>query len=133
VFVPLALASVVPTASAASGKVSYHGGPVLHSSSAYVVFWTPAGESIPAGSQSLIERFLSDSAVDSGKSSNVFGVLRQYHDMVGFADYRQTFDPARQVIVDTEPYPPHDPNARLRMRRTRRASAISRFRQSSAG
>lgn len=38
----------------------------------------------------------------------MFGVLRQYYDHTGFADYRQTFDPSRQVIVDTQPYPRHD-------------------------
>jgi PKD domain len=54
-------------------------------------------------------RFFTDVAADSGKSSNEFGVLRQYYDRTGFADYRQTFDPARQVILDTQPYPPHKP------------------------
>jgi hypothetical protein len=82
---------------------------VLHATAPYLVFWTPPGESIPATSEGLIERFLSDAAADSGKASNMFGVLRQYYDSTGFADYRQTFSPARQVIVDTQPYPQHDP------------------------
>jgi hypothetical protein len=74
-----------------------------------VIFWTPPDESIPASSEGLIERFFTDVAADSGKSSNLFGVLRQYHDQSGFADYRQRFSAARQVIVDRHPYPPRDP------------------------
>jgi hypothetical protein len=88
----------------AAGSLSWHGGPVVHSSAPYLVFWTPPGESIPASSQSLLERYLTDVAVDSGKSSNVFGVDRQYYDQTVFADYRQTFNPSRQVIVDGQPY-----------------------------
>ena len=55
-----------------------------------------------------MKRYLADVAADSGKASNVFGVLRQYYDRAGFADYRQRFDPARQVIVDPQPYPARD-------------------------
>jgi PKD domain len=95
-------------ASGAGGQLQYHGGPVLHSSAPYLVFWTPTGESIPASSESLLARYLSDVAADSGKSTNVFAVDRQYYDSTGFADYRQTFNAARQVIVDRHPYPPRD-------------------------
>jgi hypothetical protein len=56
-----------------------------------------------------MERYFTDVAADSGKASNVFGVLRQYYDRTGFADYRQTFDPRRQVIIDRQPYPQRDP------------------------
>ena len=59
-------------------------------------------------SESLLERYFTDVAADSGKSSNAFGVLRQYYDHSGFADYRQSFAPAHQVIVDTQPYPARD-------------------------
>jgi PKD domain len=106
----LTLAGIAPSASAVTvkGKLLYGGGPVLHSSAPYLVFWTPSGENVPASSQALMVRFFADVAADSGKSSNVFGVLRQYYDRFGFADYRQTFNPARQVIVDTQPYPPRD-------------------------
>ena len=95
--------------SATSGQLRWYGGAVLHSSAPYLVFWTPAGESIASSSQALMERFFTDVAADNGKSSNVFGVLRQYHDRTGLADYRETFDPTRQVIVDTRPYPPQQP------------------------
>lgn len=91
-----------------SSKLSYQGGPVLHSSRPFLIFWTPPPESIPVGSQALMERYFSDVAADSGKASNVYGVLRQYHDGIGFADYRQTFDPAHQVLTDPQPYPSRD-------------------------
>jgi hypothetical protein len=86
--------------------MTWHSGAVLHSSAPYLIFWTPTGENIPASSQALLARYLKDVAADSGKSNDVFGVLRQYYDAAGFADYRQTFNPARQVIVDRHPYPP---------------------------
>jgi hypothetical protein len=95
-------------ASAASGTLSYAGGPVVHSSAPYLVFWVPSGESIPASSQALMARFFVDVAADSGRPSNVFGVLRQYYDRHGFADYRERFNPARQLVVDQQPYPPRD-------------------------
>jgi hypothetical protein len=66
------------------------------------------GESIPVASQALLARYLTDVAADSGKSSNVFAVDRQYYDRTGFANYRQTFNAARQVIVDRQPYPQRD-------------------------
>ena len=112
--VVLAVVSWVLSAAAraATGRLgaelSHHGGPVLHSSRPYVIFWTPAGESIPASSEGLIERFFTDAAAGSGSSSNLFGVLRQYYDRTGFADYRQRFSAAHQVIVDRQPYPPRD-------------------------
>jgi hypothetical protein len=96
---PLAVASTT------HGNLTYFGGPVLHSSDPYIVFWMPAGESISAASRELIERYVSDVAADSSMASDVFGVLRQYYDRTGFADARQTFDPARQVILDTHEYP----------------------------
>ena len=108
-------------------RLPYNGGPVLHSSRPYLIFWTPSGESIAASSESLIERYFTDVAADSGKSCNVFGVLRQYYDRSGFADYRQTFDRARQVIVDTQPYPPKmPPPVRASVPRTRGALVTHR-------
>ena len=104
----LTVGVLAASASAATGRLAYGGGPVLHSSAPYLVFWTPSGESIPASSRALMERYLTDVAGDSGRSSNVFGVLRQYYDRTGFADYRQAFNSARQVIFDTHPYPSRD-------------------------
>lgn len=90
------------------GNLDYNGGPVLHSSAPYLIFWTPSGESIAAGSESLLERYFTDVAADSGKADDVYGVDRQYTDGAGFADYNQTFNSATQAIVDTQPYPAQD-------------------------
>jgi PKD repeat protein len=88
--------------------LSYQGGPVLHSSDPYLIFWAPSGETIPSPWQSLIERYFTDAAADNGKATNVYAVARQYTDGAGFADYQQTFDPASQVVQDTDPYPARD-------------------------
>jgi PKD repeat protein len=90
-----------------NGSLSYGGGPVMRSSSPYLVYWVPSGESIPASTQALMTKYFTDVAHDSGGSTNVYGVLRQYTDNAGFADYKQTFSNA-QVIVDTQPYPATD-------------------------
>jgi hypothetical protein len=89
-----------------SGDLVYHGGPVVHSSAPYLIFWAPSGDRIPASSRSLLIRYFTDVAADSGRSSNLYGVLRQYHDRGGFAGYRQTFNSKHQLIIDTQPYPP---------------------------
>lgn len=83
--------------------MDYNGGPVVHSSAPYLVFWDPNGH-ITARSQEVLKQYLSDAAADSGKATNVFSVLGQYIDSTGSADYRQTFS-ASQAIVDTHAYP----------------------------
>jgi PKD repeat protein len=91
-----------------SSNLQYHSGPVLHSSAPYLIFWAPSGESIPSSWESLMEQYFTDVAHDSGASSNVYGVNRQFTDAAGFADYRQIFNPSTQAIVDTQPYPAPD-------------------------
>jgi PKD repeat protein len=89
-------------------NLNYQGGPVLHSSDPYLIFWAPGGETIPSSWQTLIERYFTDVAADSTRSTNVYGVARQFTDATGFADYRQTFDPTRQVVSDANAYPARD-------------------------
>ncbi len=91
-----------------NGSLSYHNGPVVHSSEAYLVFWAPTGFSIQASSQALLERYFTDAAADSGKPNNVYGVARQFTDTSGFADYSQTFSAGAQAISDTQAYPALD-------------------------
>jgi len=91
-----------------TGNLAYTGGPVIHSSAPYLIFWTPSGESIAASSQALLERHFTDVAADSGRATNVYGVDRQFTDGSGFADYRQTFSSASQAIVDAQAYPVRD-------------------------
>jgi PKD repeat protein len=109
----VAAAHVSPAASAASAgyswqNLSYQGGPVLHSSDPYLIFWSPSGETIPGAWQSLIERYFSDVASDSTKASNVYAVGRQFTDNTGYADDEQRFDPGNQVVQDANPYPARD-------------------------
>jgi len=99
-------AAHVPTTArpaTSNGNVDYNGGPVLHSSAPYLIFWDPT-EEIPAQSLTVLKQYLTDTAADSGKATDVFSVLRQYTDSSGFADYKQTFS-AGHAIVDTQAYP----------------------------
>lgn len=95
-------AAQVPTTATpatANGNVDYNGGPVLHSSAPYLIFWDPNAE-ISTHSQTVLEQYLTGTAADSGKATDVYSVLRQYTDSTGFADYKQTFS-AGHPIVDT--------------------------------
>jgi len=69
------------------GNLAYHGGPVMHSSTVYTIFWLPTGytswDGQPAYSanyQSLIARFFQDLEADSGRLSKVYGAATQYCD-----------------------------------------------------
>ncbi len=90
-----------------NGNLNYHSGPVLRSSDPYLIFWVPSGETVSGTTRSLLDRYFGDVAADSGGSSNVYGVDRQFTDAAGFADYNQTFG-SGQAIVDTQPYPARD-------------------------
>jgi PKD repeat protein len=92
-----------------NGNVQYQGGPVVHSSAPYLIFWDPTPESIPAQTEALMTRYFTDVADDSGLASNVYGVLRQYSDQTGVADYAQTFSSA-QAIIDAHAFPTTDPS-----------------------
>lgn len=107
---PGAVARVRSSAAAtttASGQVNYNGGPVVHASTSYMIVWTPPGQSLPAGTQSLLTRYFTDVASDSGTSGNAYGIARQYTDATGYSDYRQSFSTG-QVITDTYAYPTRD-------------------------
>lgn len=86
-----------------TGTVSYHGGPVLHSATPYLIFWDPNNELTP-NDRALFERYFNDAAADSAKSSDVFGVDRQYTDSTGFAGNAQTWS-SSNAISDSDPYP----------------------------
>ena len=90
------------------GVLQAHGGPVLTSSSPYLIYWTPPGYSISGASESLMNQYLTDVAAASstGSTTNVFSVLGQYG-----APYKQTFvassplPGASQAVTDMHPYP----------------------------
>jgi len=80
----------------------YHGGPVMHSHTAYAIFWAPSGYSFPAGYTAAIETYLKDVAADSHKSTNVYSVSAQYTDGTGRAAYSDSFGGS---VADTHAYP----------------------------
>ena len=102
---PGAVAQASRLSATTSGRLSYSGGPVAHASAPYLIFWTPSGQSLPTGTQSLLTRYFTDVAADSGTDANVYGVTRQYFDTSGIADYRQSFSASGQAITDTNAYP----------------------------
>ena len=90
----------------AGAVLQYHGGPVLHSETPYLILWEPGGSHVIApNSKAVLTQYLTDVANDSGATNNVYGVLAQYTDTTGAgALYQQTFGTA-EVIDDTQPYP----------------------------
>jgi hypothetical protein len=88
------------------GVLQYHGGPVLHSETPYLILWEPGGSHVfTANSKAVLEQYMTDAATDSGATNNVYGVLTQYTDSTGIgALYRQTFG-SPQIIDDTQAYP----------------------------
>jgi hypothetical protein len=101
--------SVIPIAAASAASVpavTYHGGPVEHSSNVYAIFWTPSGYSFPSGYATLVSQYFTDVAHDSYTASNVYSVTNQYYNGAGaskkFASYNVSF---KGAIVDTNPFP----------------------------
>ena len=86
----------------AAVNVSWHGGPVMHTNTIYAIYWVPAGYSVSSGYESLINRYFSDVAADSGKLTNDYAVDPQYTDSSGPAAYNSTFGGS---VVDTTAYP----------------------------
>ncbi len=100
-------------ASGSNLPVVYHGGLVMRGVTIHTVFWAPSGfrfDSAPAlltlSYEAEMQRFFSDSARDSGKTTNLFSVLTQYGDPNGPGSYQLSYDPAADTINDTNPYPP---------------------------
>jgi hypothetical protein len=77
----------------ATGKpnLRYHGGPVMHANTTYAIYWVPNGKTMSAAYQANIDRYFTDAAADSGKTSNVYSVETQYYDTHGFVGYDQAF------------------------------------------
>jgi hypothetical protein len=92
---------------AASGRVLYHGGSVLHSNRTHVVFWQPSrpGLSFDSGYEALVERFVAGVAAASHSTTNVYGLSGQYGDGFGPAAYAYSYAGA---VVATDPLPASD-------------------------
>jgi hypothetical protein len=83
-------------------NLAYHGGTVLHTNTAYAIYWIPGGYSVSSGYQTVVNRFFGDVAADSGKTSNVYYSDTQYSDGGGKIAYSSTFGGS---YVDTNPLP----------------------------
>jgi PKD repeat protein len=95
--------SLAPSQLSSNGNADYHRGPVLHGETPYLIFWDPTNE-FTSDEKALFERYFADAATDSGLSSDVYAVDRQYTDATGFADYHQVWS-AAHAITDTHAYP----------------------------
>jgi PKD repeat protein len=85
-------------------NLTYHGGAlVIGPHTTHVVYWQPPGYTVTANYHSLIERFLTDVAADSGRATNVYATDTQYDDSTStFIQYQQTFGGA---LTDTNAFP----------------------------
>ena len=101
----------IKTESPSNKQLEYHKGPVMHSSTTYVIYWEPvtcgiAPCSVAPGYNAGIDTYFIDSAADSGLSTNVYSTLNQYydvrHDERTHVQYAQTFGGS---YVDTTPFP----------------------------
>jgi hypothetical protein len=85
-----------------AGSLTYHGGPVEHGGTTYAIYWVPSGFSVASDYSTLINRFFTDVAADSGKSTNVYYSDTQYSDGAGKIQYSTAFGGS---VLDTNPYP----------------------------
>ncbi|MDT5029137.1 MAG: hypothetical protein QOE61_5563, partial [Micromonosporaceae bacterium] len=93
----------------AACNMTYHSGPVVQTNTTYLVFWEPPGNGgVSANYHSLLARYLTDSAADSNRATNVYAVATQYYDNTGsggsnlFLKYQQSFGGS---FTDTTAYP----------------------------
>jgi hypothetical protein len=86
------------------GNVDYNGGPVMPSSTDYMILWSPTGfGAYPPEYLQGIEQYFVDLAHDSGGHQNTNSVSTQYNDLTGaFANYDVRFAGA---LLDFHPYP----------------------------
>jgi PKD repeat protein len=76
---------------------------VLGPHTTHVVYWQPTGFSVTPNYHSLIERYFTDVAADSGRVTNVYSTDTQYDDSgSNFIQYQQTFGGA---LTDTNAFP----------------------------
>ena len=94
-----------------SQVLEYHGGPVMHSSTTYTIYWEPitcgvAPCYVDPVYNAGIDTYFADAAQDSGTNGNVYSTLNQYYDLKHglrrHVEYAQTFG---GTYVDTTPFP----------------------------
>jgi PKD domain len=80
--------------------IADQGGPVLHASAPYAIFWDP--HTTMGGYAGIAQHFLESLSDESGALTNGFDVASQYADAGGKAAYQSTF---RGAYTDTDPFP----------------------------
>jgi len=96
-----------PAPAALVAPLTYHNGPVQHSSAVYAIFWVPSSYSLPTGYQSTIAQYFTDVAHDSFKTSDVYASDTQYYDITGGVKRFVSYSVANSAaVVDTNPLPP---------------------------
>jgi hypothetical protein len=85
-----------------ANEVSYHGGPVMHSSTVHAIYWAPSGYPLTAGYRSSIDGYFQNVANASGRLDNDYSVAAEYGDSTGPAAYKVS---SGASVVDTDPYP----------------------------
>lgn len=85
-------------------NMTYHGGDlVIGPHTVHVVYWEPSGFSVTANYHSLVERYFTDVAADSGRVTNVYSTDTQYDDSSNtFIQYQVSFAGA---LTDTNAFP----------------------------
>jgi hypothetical protein len=82
--------------------VRYHGSSVMHSVTAYLIFWLPNGVSFePGGNNSRFESIMAQYINDIG-GTPYYGIAGQYWDHQGFVTNQVTLG---ATYIDTQPYP----------------------------
>jgi hypothetical protein len=81
--------------------LQYHGGPVLHSSDSYAVYWDPSG-TYRGDWMRVIDEYMQGVGAEKGTLGNVFALNGQYRDAGGRAANESIF---RGAYTDEDPYP----------------------------
>jgi hypothetical protein len=98
-------------ATGAATAVDYNGGAVMAPNvTVHTIFWAPPGHAFTAGYETLAKQFLTDAALASGTSGNVFSVLREYGQQTGPdsavpGSYSIVYDASADSTDDLDPYP----------------------------
>lgn len=92
------------TAQLGNGKLTYHGGPIMHTNVTYAIYWLPAGYSYAGGYIGAINQYFIDVAAASLSTTNVYYAASQYYSLPGpvYVTTKSTFGGA---YLDTQAFP----------------------------
>src|SRR4051812_14796521 len=65
---------------ASNSVLDYHGGPVMHTNSTFMIYWSPPGSTWQSGYMNAVNGFFQNVAADSGTGNNPYSTLMQYGD-----------------------------------------------------